>query len=258
MRIAFVLVYVFCLANFYRMYWNTRTDIAPLVRDLRATTLVLQSFNDSRACASLCAAVHGRTGTVVVVEYGSAMHPCADAVYHLTNVGRDYRAFLWYVVQFYGVLSGTYVFASANLGKHRRAERIARLLNEDPTTLEFSCTGSKVDFGLPRIMTVAENERHDSNFTILHYKTAQGNADLAPATPRPLGRWIAAHVDADTRTWRASTACGQGVFRTSARLLRKHPKEYYENLLRQLEVDNAPESVHYAERATASIFGDGA
>ena len=41
---------------------------------------------------------------------------------------------------------------------------------------------------------------------------------------------------------------------TSGERLRKRPIEFYQNLIQQLEVDNAPEVGHYIERLVSVIF----
>ena len=81
--------------------------------------VVIQSFNDVAGVREIGAMVSESvrlrmTVRVVVVEHGDARHGFPTLM--RPNVGRDYGAFIWYVVEHYEELEGSYVFTSANLG----------------------------------------------------------------------------------------------------------------------------------------------
>jgi len=79
---------------------------------------------------------------------------------------------------------------------------------------------------------------------------------LLPASPRPFGRWFAAHVG-DGRLLNATTVCLNGVWRTSRSRILQRPKAYYRHLAEQTNVGNLVEAAQYTEFAAGAIFGGG-
>ena len=87
--------------------------------------VVIQSYNDVAAVREIGAMVP-ESATVVVVEHGDAQHDFPTLL--RPNVGRDYGAFVHYIVQYYDELEGSYLFTSANLDKHDRRKRLRERL----------------------------------------------------------------------------------------------------------------------------------
>ena len=200
--------------------------------------VIIQSYNDVAAVREIGAMCHG--ASIVVVEHGDARHEFPTLT--RPNVGRDYGAFIWYIVNNYEALEGSesYVFTSANLDKHDRRKRLRERLRPGyaPSAL----------MNRPR-----RSGTVDAAFACDFYQTRQGRRSLAPASPRPFGNWFEAHVGS-MRTFYQSGEYANGLVVTDARTLRSRPRAFWEGLLAQLSTDNAPEAGHFVEKASAFLF----
>ena len=200
--------------------------------------VIIQSYNDVAAVREIGAMCHG--ASIVVVEHGDARHEFPTLT--RPNVGRDYGAFIWYIVNNYEALEGSesYVFTSANLDKHDRRKRLRERLRPGyaPSAL----------MNRPR-----RSGTVDAAFACDFYQTRQGRRSLAPAAPRPFGNWFEAHVGS-MRTFYQSGEYANGLVVTDARTLRSRPRSFWAGLLAQLSTDNAPEAGHYVEKASAYLF----
>ena len=76
---------------------------------------------------------------------------------------------------------------------------------------------------------------------------------MAPAAPRPFGKWFEAHVGSMCSFYQ-SGEYANGLVVTDARTLRSRPRAFWEGLLAQLSTDNAPEAGHYVEKASTFLF----
>ena len=184
--------------------------------------VIVQSYNDVAAVREIGAMVP-ESATVVVVEHGDAQHDFPTLL--RPNVGRDYGAFIWYVVNHYESLEeGSYVFTSANLDKHDRRKRLRERLRPGyaPAPLK------------PR---PRRSGTVDAAFECSFYQTRRGRRSLAPAAPRPFGNWFEAHVGS-MRTFYQSGEYANGLVVTDARTLRSRPRTFWAGLLAQLSTDN--------------------
>ena len=198
--------------------------------------VIIQSFNDAAGVREIGAMANG--ASVVVVEHGDARHDFPTLV--RPNVGRDYGAFVWYIVNQYESLEGSYVFTSANLDKHDRRKRLRERLRPGyaPAAL----------MNRPR-----RSGTVDATFECSFYQTRRGQRSLAPAAPRPFGKWFEAHVGS-MRSFYQSGEYANGLVVTDGRTLRSRPRRFWEGLLAQLSTDNAPEAGHYVEKASTFLF----
>ena len=200
--------------------------------------VIIQSYNDAAGVREIAAMANG--ASVVVIEHGDARHEFPTLT--RPNVGRDYGAFIWYIVNNYEALEGSesYVFTSANLDKHDRRKRLRERLRPGyaPSAL----------MNRPR-----RSGTVDAAFACDFYQTRQGRRSLAPAAPRPFGNWFEAHVGS-MRSFYQSGEYANGLIVTDARTLRSRPRAFWEGLLAQLSTDNAPEAGHYVEKASAYLF----
>ena len=199
--------------------------------------VIIQSFNDAAGVREIGVMCNG-AASVVVVEHGDARHDFPTLL--RANVGRDYGAFVWYIVNHYESLEGSYLFTSANLDKHDRRKRLRERLRPGyaPSPLKAR----------PR-----RSGTVDAAFACDFYQTRRGRRSLAPAAPRPFGNWFEAHVGS-MRTFYQSGEYANGLVVTDARTLRSRPRAFWEGLLAQLSTDNAPEAGHYVEKASAYLF----
>ena len=141
--------------------------------------VVIQSFNDVAGVQEIAAMANG--ASIVVVEHGDARHEFPTLT--RPNVGRDYGAFIWYIVNNYEALAGSesYVFTSANLDKHDRRKRLRERLRPGYAPAPHKAR--------PR-----RSGTVDAAFECSFYQTRRGRRSLAPAAPRPFGKWFEAHV----------------------------------------------------------------
>ena len=199
--------------------------------------VIVQSYNDVAAVREIGAMVP-ESATVVVVEHGDAQHDFPTLM--RPNVGRDYGAFVWYIVNHYESLEGSYVFTSANLDKHDRRKRLRERLRPGYAPA-------------PRKARPRRSGTVDAAFACDFYQTRRGRRSLAPAAPRPFGNWFEAHVGS-MRTFYQSGEYANGLVVTDARTLRSRPRTFWAGLLAQLSTDNAPEAGHFVEKASTFLF----
>ena len=146
--------------------------------------VVIQSFNDVAGVREIGAMVSESvrlrmTVRVVVVEHGDAQHDFPTLM--RPNLGRDYGAFLYYIVQYYDELEGSYLFTSANLDKHDRRKRLRERLRPGYAPAA-------------RMNRPRRTGTVDATFECSFYQTRRGRRSLAPAAPHPFGNWFEAHV----------------------------------------------------------------
>ena len=165
--------------------------------------VIIQSYNDVAAVREIGAMVP-ESATVVVVEHGDAQHDFPTLL--RPNVGRDYGAFIWYIVNHYESLEGSYCFTSANLDKHDRRKRLRERLRPGYTP--------SARMNRPRRTGTV-----DATFECSFYQTRRGRRSLAPAAPRPFGKWFEAHVGS-MRTFYQSGEYANGLVVTSVEINR--------------------------------------
>jgi hypothetical protein len=76
---------------------------------------------------------------------------------------------------------------------------------------------------------------------------------LTPAIVRPYGKWCE-HVFGEFSDKNKINSAMGGIFAVCKKNVLRRPKEFYEDLLKQLEVSSNPEVGHYCERAWPTIF----
>ena len=79
---------------------------------------------------------------------------------------------------------------------------------------------------------------------------ANSENKLLPSNIRPFGKWYEAHFDKNVNY----SGYG-GIFAVSNTHIKQYSKQYYKNLLKELEVSSNPEVGHYFERAWVAVFG---
>ena len=198
--------------------------------------VIIQSFNDAAGVREIGAMCSG--ASVTVVEHGDARHEFPTLM--RPNLGRDYGAFVYYIVQFYDEPEGSYLFTSANLDKHDRRKRLRERLRPGYAPKPLKAR--------PR-----RSGTVDAAFSCEFYQTRRGRRSLAPAAPRPFGNWFEAHVGS-MRSFYQSGEYANGLVVTDARKLRSRPRAFWAGLLAQLSTDNAPEAGHYVEKASTYLF----
>ena len=172
-----------------------------------------------------------------VIEHGISKHEFNT--YYRSNLGREYGAYVWYIIKFYEILNGEYLFTSANLSKHRRRKRLREKLN---TNVSFNSFQNK------RKTRVA-----DYNYACDFYATKYGKRKLTPADIRPFGLWFETHI-APINMFYQTGEYSNGFVKTNSDIICSRTKHFWELLYQQLIVDNAPEVGHYMEKASTFLF----
>ena len=76
------------------------------------------------------------------------------------------------------------------------------------------------------------------------------STDLLPAFPRPFGAWFAKNFPGEA----LGPVVYKGVFSATSQMIRKRPRQFYVNLLFQLDHHPRPAAAHMVERAWGSIL----
>ena len=214
--------------------------VLPQSKTKKNLTVVLQSFNNKKELDFLIPLLVNKVkAKVVILEKGSLKKkdfPDTVTFHKLANKGRELGAFLWYCTRYYNSLSGSFIFASANISKHKRLSIICKLLR---SRKKFMCNKKTWPW------------ERSYDFTVEEYL----NQKLLPAPVRPFGAWFEKYVGDFDKWQKTQPACYNGVFKTHASYLKKRPVLFYKRLNRQLNAHNAPEAGHYVERAVAGVFG---
>lgn len=204
--------------------------------------MVVQSCGDADHVADIRRMLDPAVHELHVIEHdATCAHDEGVVTHRRENAGRDYGAHVWFVVQFYESLRGRYVFASANLRKHRRRQRLRQRLAVGFRPAPLAHRSHRAV------------RRADYDYACDSYATHRGQRALTPAAPRPFGRWFEAHV-APMSLFYQSGEYSNGFALTDADTLRARPRCFWQGLLEQLRVSNAPEVGHYVEKASTFLF----
>lgn len=125
---------------------------------------------------------------------------------HLDNFGREPSSFLWYIIEHYDILKGTYAFLQGNPFDHCKDTLELIKLDKDFMLLgdyQYICRGD----GTPQ------------------------HGGL------PVARFYREHIDVDAPKHFGFKAGGQ--FIVSAKNIKKHPKEYYQKIYDEIEKDDS-------------------
>ena len=170
------------------------------------------------------------------------------------NLGRCDGTYARFIVDHYDNLPEVTVFATASSNMDSKINKLIKVLN-----------------------TVKENELQNKNKSVfIHYKdgadlsilynfqldewsasnslnkNANNETKLTPAKIRPYGKWYEHHFGSFEDKYPYGSLWG--IFAVSKTDVLKRPKEFYQDLLEQLEVSSNPEVGHYCERCWSKIF----
>jgi hypothetical protein len=166
---------------------------------------------------------------------------------NLPNVGREGHTYLHHIIHNYNNLPDLTIFlpGSSEIDhKMHRVNKIIKSINKNAIST----------FPVDHHKNV---KSYFYNFIIdeygsTHIQNNNSNPEnrLTPAPIRPFGKWYEANFDKDVYYMGHA-----GIFAISNTHILQYKKEYYENLLKQLEVSSNPEVGHYFERAWVAVFG---
>ena len=151
----------------------------------------------------------------------------------LPNIGRDMGTYVYFVMTYYDHLPNEIIFCPSNITKHKRKERLQKLL-EDPSN------NGCADIPLGKC----------GDFTLDEYE----GIPLVKADSRPFKTWYNTYIANYNKDMNKHGPCWNGVMRTSRSNIHKHPRRLYHNLHKQLQVADSTEVGHYIERIVQLIF----
>jgi hypothetical protein len=193
---------------------------------------------------------------VIVYNKGTAGVECkfnerqCDQLF-LANVGRCDHTYLYHIIQNYDNLADVTVFTTGSSDLRRKRKKLGFTVDKVfethmsvfsvhklPTPLHVSLKDFKLD---------VYRSSHPVNFN------GVGDKDtliMKKADPRPFGKWYEKHFSGIT----LHEVVYAGVFAVSKEHIMNRSKQYYEELIKELEGSSNPEVGHYFERAWLAIF----
>lgn len=180
-------------------------------------------------------------------EVSQTPPPARSHVTKLPNVGREGHTYLHHIIHNWDRLADVTVFLPGSSATSSTKYNKARWVAESALATRNSA------FPDQAMHSLVEQE---GDLKVTAYKSSdQKNAarnpetSLAPSQHRPLRVWLQAHglPDVDGATY-------HGIFAVSRAHIRRQPREFYEQLIRDLEGHSSPEAGHFLERSWLSVF----
>lgn len=165
----------------------------------------------------------------------------------LPNVGREGHTYLHHIIHNWDRLADVTAFVPASCAAMPSKLRKARWVAEHALATQNSAFPDQ---------EVASLMEEWGDFKVDQYKSSDAQnaarnpeSSLAPSRYRPLRAWMEAHgmPDVDGVTY-------NGIFAVSRAHIRSNPREFYEELIRDLEGHSSPEAGHFLERSWLSVF----
>lgn len=193
---------------------------------------------------------------VIVYNKGTAGVECkfnerqCDQLF-LANVGRCDHTYLYHIIHNYDKLADVTIFTTGSSDLRRKRKKLGFTVDKVfethmsvfsthklPTPLHVSMKDFKLE---------VYRSSHPANFN------GVGDRDtfiMKKADPRPFGKWYEKHFSGIT----LHEAVYAGVFAISKEHIMNRSKQYYEEMIKELEGSSNPEVGHYFERAWLAIF----
>lgn len=173
--------------------------------------------------------------------------PKGCKVVKLPNVGRESYSYLYHVIHNYDNLPNTTIFLPGSANDKRKIEWTSKVVNS--VRKETKTTFPAEEYG--DIKTKFYNFQLD-NWESTNESNNKANSEkkLFRSSIRPFGKWYEAHFDKNVKY----SGYG-GIFAVSDTHIKQYNKEYYEQLMQELNVSSNPEVGHYFERAWVAVFG---
>lgn len=164
----------------------------------------------------------------------------------LDNVGREGHTYLYYIINNYDNLSNINVFLPGSVNLEYKYYKATKLINE------IHNNNSSV-FLYDEYHNNIKNDLY--NFQMDEYlgseiaNRTEGSEKIQLSNIRPYGKWYEKFFG-ENKTNHFSKF---GIFSVSREDIIKKPKNYYEELMKEVETPN-PEQGHYLERSWEAVF----
>jgi hypothetical protein len=173
--------------------------------------------------------------------------PKGCKVVKLPNVGRESHTYLYHVINHYDTLPNLTIFLPGSADDERKKKWVNKVIKSIERDKKTSFPAEEKG----DIKNKFYNFQLD-NWESTHVLNNKANSEktLFPSEIRPFGKWYEAHFDKNVEY-----SGYAGIFAVSDTHIKQYGKEYYENLIKELEVSSNPEVGHYFERAWVAVFG---
>lgn len=164
----------------------------------------------------------------------------------IPNVGRESHSYLYHIIYQYDNLADITIFLPGTVDFKYKKEDSIKLIR-DVEAKKTTCFLEKVSDLYEKFKNF-QMEKYASRYQ-QNFKVNSEN-DLSPAPYRPFGKWFHSH-------WgnkKVTNMSFSGIFAVHKKDILQHPKSYYEDLIKELEVSSNPEVGHYFERAWGAVF----
>lgn len=186
------------------------------------------------------------------LELGCVMNGKECVKTNLPNVGRCDHTYLYHIITHYDNLADVTIFTKGSSDLYREKAKLNFI------TKKVFQTKNSV-FSVDRLPLSVNITFKD--FTLNTYKASHPSNNekgimsvfskrMEPAKPRPFGAWYEKNFHG-INAYHVSYAA---VMAVSRELIHKHPVEYYQTFLKQLDDGPNPEVGHYIERAWIALF----
>jgi len=192
-----------------------------------------------------------KVNTIYIYSKGKKSPPTSipHVEISIDNIGRCDHTYLYHIITNYDNLADVTIFTTGSTGSLKHKLKNYKLIMATVFKTHNSCflgqhennvAKNLYDFKMTKYISSNNSNKKDAK-----------NITLAPASPRPFGRWYNKHFPGI----KISHVVYYGVFAVSKKHIYAHPKGYYENLIKEFPKNHSnPEVGHYFERSWVAIF----
>ena len=170
-----------------------------------------------------------------------------EKIITLPNVGREGHTFLYHIIHNYDNLANITCFFAGSIDTEQKFKKASVVLDEIENNNKktvLACSNYK------NIQQELYSFNLDKYFSAYTDNNITNDTNLELSKIRPFGKWYKHHFGDIITTCFAINM----VFSLSKDDILKKPKEYYENIIKEVDSHSNPEAGHYIERSIEAIF----
>jgi hypothetical protein len=171
---------------------------------------------------------------------------------NLVNEGRCDHTYLYHIIHHYDTLADVTIFTKGSSDLYRERAKLnfltKKVFETKQSAFSIEKMGTYINIAFKDFRMDSYQASHPENKEkgITHIFSR----NVKPAEPRPFGKWYDKHFP-NIKVLDVSYAAVMAISRNH---IHQHPKEFYQNLIKELEGHSNPEVGHYFERAWLAIF----
>jgi len=192
-----------------------------------------------------------KINTVYIYSKGNKSPPTTVPHIEISieNIGRCDHTYLYHIIANYDNLADVTIFTTGSTGALKHKLKNFKLILATVFKTHNSFFPGQHENNVAKSLYNFKMDNYRSSN--ISNQEASAADILAPASPRPFGRWYNKHFPGI----KISHIVYYGVFAVSKQHIQQHPKSYYENLIKEFPKNHSnPEVGHYFERAWVAIF----